>query len=178
MTELSPVFKLALGAAWTAGYRPTREEKFALQRACGYFDHAKMNAHLGEFVAGGKGSGFDGMRDYFQCEAIRALQASGYPLAEVPAGLDLVQPLALASDARDATGRRHNPRGEAVGRLQRVWIAGRARRSCARFHDSEPPRRLARRHGSRAAELCEHGQRRAVIVRAPRRALFDCDGRD
>lgn len=92
---LDSVFKLALGAVWTAGYRPTMDEKYALRRACGYFDHRKMNAHLGEFTAAGKGSGFDGMRDYFQVEAIRALSESGYPLAETPARLDLVQPLPL-----------------------------------------------------------------------------------
>lgn len=96
MSNLSPVFELALGAVWTAGYRPASDAKSELQRACGWFDHRKMNEHIAA-----SGSGFDGMRDYIRQEALGALEKTGYPLAEEPSGLDLLRPLPTVAPVGD-----------------------------------------------------------------------------
>jgi hypothetical protein len=84
MSKHGPVFEAALGAVWTAGYRPESSEKHALLRACGWFDVRKAYEH---------GPGFDGLRDYIRSEALRALTDCGYALAAEPQGFDLVQPV-------------------------------------------------------------------------------------
>lgn len=75
--EYSPIYKKALGAVWTAGFRPTREGKSELKRACGYsIDYRELLQN------GGAES------------AIKALESCGYPIAENPdfKGYDLLIP--------------------------------------------------------------------------------------
>lgn len=86
--EINPVFKLALGAVLTAGYRPGSELKHKLQRRC-FFDVAR---------AYDSGDGFDGVRRYIESRAIEALKETGYPVAEKPQGLDLLRPLIAAPE--------------------------------------------------------------------------------
>lgn len=82
MTNYSPIFKLAIGALWTAGHKPDQAAKFALQRACG------TNIDMEDLWATGGHK-----------QAITALRECGYELADdldLPRGsYDLVKPLPM-----------------------------------------------------------------------------------
>lgn len=77
--EYSPIYKRALGAVFSAGYRPDRAARYELQRACGYgYDVAEL------------------LRNNGADSAMRALESLGYPIAANPdpRGFDLLQPAA------------------------------------------------------------------------------------
>jgi len=89
MMEYSPIFKRALGAVWTAGYRPNYAEKSEIRRACGY------SVNIAEI-----------MRNNGAESAIRALETVGYPVASDPdlRGFDLVRPLPFIPDSVPMAG--------------------------------------------------------------------------
>lgn len=96
MTEYSPIYKLALGAVWTAGYRPDEAERNKLRQACGTDIDFEELYHIG------------GTR-----QAVTALQACGYDIADnvelKRANYDLLKPLPRPTF--------HNPMAEHVARL-------------------------------------------------------------
>lgn len=80
--ELSHIFKLALGALWTAGHAPGYAAKSALRRACPYPSSREEWDAM--------------MADCGVAAATAALEACGYltKAPEHPSSLDLVQPIA------------------------------------------------------------------------------------
>lgn len=82
MTTYSPIFRLALGALWTAGHRPDQADKSALRAACG------SDPDLNDLYATGGTT-----------QAIAALKRCGYEVTDedtIPRGsYDLVKPLPL-----------------------------------------------------------------------------------
>lgn len=82
MTQYSPIYKLALGALWTAGHHPDTTEKSELRRACG------CSIDFDEFW---KTAG--------TTAAIKALESCGYEINPAYAGergsLDLIKPLPI-----------------------------------------------------------------------------------